>query len=164
MRSIVVGVIHNSSAMWFTEYAIENGIDVDYLAHCELCHLGEFDCHDDCYESAGDETILVGFHEVETREDAWYHVNSRYYAPDEQAEFSAISSVPYTQIVKSRFVVECARCSPCYPNQGDLDTEGDDYLAYCLPPDIFDTEVDGFDVSRIKEMDGHCARHYAMER
>lgn len=42
------------------------------------------------------------------------------------------------QVVWSKFTMMSHYCSPCYPNQSDLDTDGDSMLGYCLPPDEWD--------------------------
>lgn len=43
------------------------------------------------------------------------------------------------QVVWSKWVMECAWCSPCYPGQGDLDTYGS-VIAYSLPEDEYTDE------------------------
>jgi len=146
---IVTGVIHNHSASWLVE-ELHDALDPDYEQHCATCP-NEY--HDNCWESIGSETLLLGFVKSDSREDAWFEADGVFYTIDDtDAEYSAIVGEIYTQIVRSRWVAECARCSPCYPNQGDLDTPGGDYLAYCFPPSMFDTEVDEFDVGRIREV------------
>jgi len=60
------------------------------------------------------------------------------YDIDETAEYSAIISCPVIQITHSKHTARANKCSPCYPNQADLDTPGD-LLAYCLPVELFDT-------------------------
>jgi hypothetical protein len=64
-----------------------------------------------------------------------------YYVPDESGEYSAIVRESVTQVIWSRFTKRCALCSPCYPGQGDLDSDGD-YLAYCLPDDVMGVSYD----------------------
>ena len=147
MKEIVTGVIHNAAAMWLTE-DLCNAIDLDWLEHCASCPNED---HDECWESGGDETLLIGFIECESENGAWFEVGGVFYTIDENAEYSAISNVPYTQIVRSLWAAECNKCSPCYPGQGDLDTPGTDYLAYCLPPSMFD-DTDEFDIRRIRKI------------
>jgi len=67
------------------------------------------------------------------------------YEPDEKSEFSAIirTESNVMQIVRSSHACWCRQCSPCYPNQGDLDTPGHDYLAYAPTPDCFDDDEKG---------------------
>ncbi len=155
MRNIVTGVIHNNSAAWLHD-DIYQAIDLDWRTHCADCPIKEHESHDDCWENVGGETMLIGFMPCGIGDPAaWFNYIGKHgsfaFMLDESAEYSAICCAIYTQIVRSRWVAECNKCSPCYPNQGDLDTPGTDYLAYCLPPDMFDTDIDGFDVSRIKE-------------
>jgi hypothetical protein len=45
----------------------------------------------------------------------------------------------YVTVLSSPLVALCAECSPCYPNAGDLDTQGC-HEAYALPLDWFDDE------------------------
>jgi len=143
----VTGVIHNNSAAWLQEDIQFNAIDLDFENHCASCPN---DDHSDCWETDGSETLLIGFETCESKLEAWFEVGGTFYAVNEQAVYSAIVGETYTQVVKSRWAAECTRCSPCYPNQGDLDTPGTDYLAYCLPSSMFD-EFDEFDISRIRE-------------
>jgi hypothetical protein len=42
------------------------------------------------------------------------------------------------QVVYSKYAMMSRQCSLCYPGQADLDTPGDDYLGYCLPPEELD--------------------------
>lgn len=59
--------------------------------------------------------------------------------PDEEmGEFAAIydNNDNIIQVVWSIWAKPAHYCSPCYPGQGDLDTEGDYYFAYCLPPEL----------------------------
>lgn len=53
------------------------------------------------------------------------------------------------QVVFSQYVMDCRRCSPCFPLQGDLDSPGDDYTAYCLPPNmVFEDWLEGKNIRR----------------
>lgn len=68
----------------------------------------------------------------------WKLVNDKF-EPDYygQLGYSAIynNNENIIQVVWSRWAIKCRRCSPCYPGQGDVDTPGDDYMAYTLPLD-----------------------------
>ena len=149
MGEIVVGVIGNRSAAWFID-ELHNAIDLEFEHHCANCP-NEY--HDDCWETVGNETLLLGFVKCKLPDsEAWFDSFLSYgYKPDEKAEFSAIVGETYTQVVKSRWYVDCHKCSLCYPFQGDLETEGNFYRAYCLPPDMFG-DSDDLDVGRIKEV------------
>jgi len=62
------------------------------------------------------------------------------YEPDKNAGFSAIIRIESNvmQVIRSSHVCWCKQCSPCYPNQADIDTPGHDFLAYAPPPDCFE--------------------------
>lgn len=64
------------------------------------------------------------------------------YVEDTTKEFSCIinNNENTIQVTQSEFFGECYHCSPCYPNQGDLDTPGY-LLAYHLPPELHDSNV-----------------------
>lgn len=76
---------------------------------------------------------------------SWKKNEEGQYEPDKSGEYSAIYNGDYNtvQVVRSKFAIRCAICSPCYPNQGDVDTPpgkyGDVY-AFCLPQDIMNEE------------------------
>lgn len=52
------------------------------------------------------------------------------YVPDENGYFAAIVGEFYTQVVFSKFVVSCRPCSPCYPDQNDLESLVEDGLGF----------------------------------
>jgi len=80
------------------------------------------------FESTG--PYLIGYKRV-TDENG-----EEVFVPDEDAEWSAILECDeYLQVVRSRWAVKCALCSPCYPGQGDGDSEGE-YIAYAPPPAV----------------------------
>ena len=150
MTNIVVGVVHNCSAEWLLD-AINSAINLDYeyaaLEHCKQCD----DYHDgarsdncigcdgcaDGFDCTPDDTLLIGFKQVLDSSQAWYEVGEILYGIDHEADYSAIVGSMYTQVVHSTHAQRCHKCSPCYPGQGDLDTPGDYYLAYTLPPDVW---------------------------
>jgi hypothetical protein len=117
----ITGVLTNWKAEWLEEDIFENAIDLAWEDHLEECKEED---HDFCGpEERG--TVLIGFKEV----DGMFEV-------DETAEYSAIVGEIYTQVVRSKYISRCNGCSPCYPGQGDLDTEGN-FLTYTLPPDVW---------------------------
>ncbi len=62
------------------------------------------------------------------------------YEPDTtNGEYAAIESESVTQIVWSKYTKRGALCSPCYPGQVDLDSEGD-FLGYTLPDELINHE------------------------
>ena len=46
----------------------------------------------------------------------------------------------------------CRRCSPCYPDQGDLNSEGEDVWAFCVPPELMSNEWLSSNGHRIKKV------------
>jgi len=89
----------------------------------------------DNYEPCND-VYLIGFKQCKA-DEAWYvfYNLEEYYFPDPDAEYSAVIGDIYTQIVASKFWITAHHCSPCYPNQGDVDTDGIN-PTYMLPPDV----------------------------
>lgn len=79
----------------------------------------------DACELSGDK--IVGFIE---------DMNGKYNI-DMSSEFAYIEGEIYTQFVKSEYVCICNKCSPCYPFQGDIETAGNDYIAYCPEPQAY---------------------------
>lgn len=84
----------------------------------------EYNCFDD-----GPSTYLIG---------GWICDEDGLYGVDLSADYSAIVSYDSmtAQIVRSKWVIRAALCSPCYPGQVDLDTPGD-YLGYDFPPELY---------------------------
>ena len=116
-------------------------INLAFIDHLEECHKDIDDDHDDCWAELdvcdrGD--ILIGLKETTVKLDAmyWYERWHRGFTPDPEAEYSAIVREDVAQIVKSKWFAYCHKCSPCYPQQGDLDTAGDYYKAYAPPADL----------------------------
>lgn len=118
----ITGVVAANSVSGIHE-DITNGIDLDFEQHCKECR-NEY--HDDCWESQGDETVLIG---------KWKKSRGKY-APDKSGDFAAIVNEVYAQVVWSKTTKRVALCSPCYPGQGDLDSAGD-YLAFDFPAEMY---------------------------
>jgi hypothetical protein len=148
-KMTIGGVIHNSTASWLIEEA-DDGISVEFEVHKAECPEED---HVDCWESQPNETLLINFIECSPDDkEAWFGHKGEFgefgYKPDPNAEYSAIMGEIYTQVVRSKYVINCALCSPCYPGQGDLDnTYGDGYETYSLPPSMFGE--DGYPVEKI---------------
>ena len=137
---VVTGVVSNHSPEWLTDDVI-NGVDLDYEAHCCDC-VGQDGYHDDCWLDDSQDTVLIGFAECQPDDpDAWFsHIGacgSLAYKLDPAASYSAIVGEVYTQVVASKWAQSCRLCSPCYPNQGDLDSVDGNIVAYTLPPDVW---------------------------
>lgn len=100
---------------------------------------------DDAIEAAGEAA-------AEDLSDAWdgsyynlfgsWKKTSEGYEPDHDGneKWAAVyrRDTNVIQVVWSIHYMECNQCSPCYPLQGDLDTEGSHYTCYALPPDVMD--------------------------
>lgn len=71
-------------------------------------------------------TMLAGF--IKDENKSWI--------PDPDAEYSAIISEAYAQILASKYVSRTTLCSPCFPGQGDLSTKGE-YLTFTFPPELW---------------------------
>lgn len=137
---VVVGVLLNNRCEFIHEDA-NNGIDLRYEEALMEYEAENPDAEDFEYDGEMG-TVLVGFK---------FNDETKQYEEDPDAEYSAIidyDSNYTTQITMSKYAVECHRCSDCYPNQGDIDTPGDSYIAFCPPPDAFG-EHDEMDKNRI---------------
>lgn len=121
MEKALTGVINSNDfrVRWLLEEFFYDGIDIDYEAALE-----EVDGDHEKLEEWERGTTLLGFVKGE---DGLYDI-------DEKKEFAAILRETVIQIAKSPIITKCSLCSPCYPNQGDLDTKGD-YLTYAPMPE-----------------------------
>jgi len=125
----ITGVLNSNAPEFLYEECLSKGIDLHYEEHCWECDNEE---HDECFYD--DEPVyLIGFKNLKLGVRKF---DEDGYEPDEEAEYSAIVSPTYTQVVRSKYVSRCALCSPCFPGQGDLDTPGE-FLAYTLPPEVW---------------------------
>jgi hypothetical protein len=71
----------------------------------------------------------------------WLKDKDGLYYPDKAGEFAGIENESTIQVVWSKETRHCALCSPCYPGQGDIDSQGD-FLAYCLPEEMYNYKED----------------------
>lgn len=64
----------------------------------------------------------------------WVKDRDGLYEPDQAGEFAAIVDYDSNVVMvkHSTVIKRCALCSPCYPGQADLESEGE-YLGYDLP-------------------------------
>lgn len=134
------GVLNITDAEWLIE-DIHEGLDLAWEEHILTCPEED---HDMCWAGEFTGTVLIGFREVYFLKDAWFVVphgagfGRHGYEPDPDAEYSAIIGEIYAQIVRSKWVQNCALCSPCYPGQGNIERDGvGDYIAYTLPPNVW---------------------------
>jgi hypothetical protein len=84
---------------------------------------------------------LIGFKKVTDKEEAWHWFESLQYgyAPDEEAECSVMVGEIYSQVVRSRWGLKGALCSPCYPGQVDVDSNGE-FIGFSYPPHYFEED------------------------
>ena len=114
IKNIITGVHCANSIAWLWEkesidlFADQQGNKADLY---------------DCYNNTGPQ--LFG---------SWIRKNGHYF-PSSKGAMSAVfdPDTNTVQVVRSNHIIRCHRCSPCYPNQGDVDTAGS-LWAYCLPP------------------------------
>lgn len=116
----ISGVLLTSKPEFLHEEEAD-GIDLAWLEHLSVCEEND---HSNCMY--GGNEVLIGFAETK---DGIFEI-------DPEAEYSAIVWSPYTQVVRSKHTKRCGLCSPCFPGQGDLDSEGE-FLTYDLPPDVY---------------------------
>lgn len=125
MGKYVTGVVSNHSPEWLWDevYYEDSTIHLD----CESCEYRSLE--NGCDGCEIEQDYLIG---------GWRKVDG-FFEPDTDTEYSAIvrAGSNVTQVIHSNWAQPCHKCSPCYPGQGDLDTSGDYYLAYTLPPDVW---------------------------
>lgn len=126
------GVVNTNDVHYLYENVIYgNYIDVHYEAYMaeKPDDIDEDEYNDMFYDD--DFYYLVGF---KINNEGLYYI-------DDNAEYSAIVTPFYTQIVNSKYLSYCNICSPCYPNQNNLDDDGDNET-YALPPELYDDDLD----------------------
>lgn len=137
---VVTGVVQNNRCEFIHEDAM-NGIDLRYEEALHEWEMENPDAEDFEYDGEmGD--VLIGFK---------WNADTHLYEEDPDAEYCAIVNYDghyTTQVTMSKYAVECHRCSPCYPGQGDIYTPGNSYIAFCLPPNMWDGD-DDMDTTRI---------------
>jgi len=121
------GVFHATNLEHIYEEAMEvpDSIDLSWEEHKLNCE--EFQEKEECdceYES---DRFLIGFKLTKMS----------LFEPNLEADFSAIlnSESNTLQVVRSKWGIRCALCSPCYPGQGDGDTPGE-FLAFAPNPEV----------------------------
>lgn len=87
---------------------------------------------------------MNGYEESDVLYGKWLQDENNQFYPDPEGEYAALyrggSFGTYMlQVVHSKWAIRCHHCSPCYPNQGDVETQGsEDMISYILPPDLLD--------------------------
>lgn len=126
----VTGVISNNNLSW--EWVNETCLTCEQIYKefdngSHTCEYGE-DCNcADFIECDSSHDKIMGDWTLDTK--------TGLYEVSKDAEFAAIISESVTQIVFSKFTKRGALCSPCYPGQVDLDSDGD-FLGYDLPAEM----------------------------
>ena len=122
----VTGVVSNNQAFQFIFDETCNGIDLDYEEHVNSEYHDPDNC--DCEDFwEGSTTWLIG---------DWIKDNEGLYTHNPEGEYAAIVGEIYTQVIFSIYTQRVALCSPCYPGQGNIGSNGN-YLAYDLPPEAY---------------------------
>jgi len=124
-----IGVRNNNNITWLWDEVDSNSICLT----CEDCkvekenEIAEDENFCDCCEIMKD--YLIG---------SWLKDKDGLYYPDEASEYAAIvrTDSNVTQVVFSKTIKQCALCSPCYPGQADLDSNGN-FSAYDLPDSFY---------------------------
>jgi hypothetical protein len=128
----VTGVLSNNSVAW--EF-----VDDEQCLDCEqaykefengshTCEYGEGCNCEDFLECDGSHTKIIGDAWVLDTKTGKYDVIK----DNPELEFAAIVNETTVQVVWSKFTARGNVCSPCYPGQIDLDSDGE-FLAYTLP-------------------------------
>ena len=121
----------NTLPEWVYDNMSYNSIDLDYENHVRnrdmelangLIDQEEYDQELESWENESP-TLLIG---------DWIKDDRDLYYPDPKGEYAAIVRETEIQVVFSKNTKRCNHCSPCFPGQADLDSDGD-FLAYCLP-------------------------------
>lgn len=126
-KNITTGVVTNSNyPEWVSDllYYSRGTIDLDYESWKE--DNSKSDTEE--YQGEGG-NYLIGF--VKRKGT---------YKPKKGEKLVCVVGDTYTQILKSDYITLCRKCSPCYPDQGDVETEGDDYFAYTPPPEAIEDD------------------------
>lgn len=132
------GVINSDNVMW--EWVNDE--------ICLTCEEIQSEIEND--ESIEDKESEIDFIECDSSHtrifgDWIYDTQTGQYTPDKNGEFSAIENESTVQIVWSKYTKRGNVCSPCYPGQIDLDSDGE-FLAYTLPDNLlynYDEDMKG---------------------
>ncbi len=137
----VTGVVSNNSISW-------EWMDEVVCLDCSPEFNEDGEENWDFVECDGSHTKLYGdwtISDTKPTEEVrvLFFKDNKYYYPtvtDGDEVCSIISREDVCQIVYSSYTQRGALCSPCYPGQVDLDSEGE-FLGYTLPPSLFYQEI-----------------------
>lgn len=140
MIDIKTGVLSFSSIDYdMLDILIQNGVDLNWEEAIKGMTEEEVEDLSESWESL-DSVYLYGFKQNDKGD----------YEEDISQDFSVIISIENggnVQILHSSYVVSgIGLCSLCYPDQGDLESEGS-LTAYILPPEYLNIT---YDISKIR--------------
>ena len=126
----VTGVINSNNVLWEfidDEICMTCNEIISDIESDESLSDDERQDELDCIECTSDHERLIG---------DWIMGTDGLYHPDMvNGEFAGIERESTVQIVWSKFTARGALCSPCYPGQVDLDSEGP-YLGFTMPAEL----------------------------
>lgn len=131
----VPGVIHmndcNDEIYDFIQHDVAwNATYNEYLTSCpEDTPIEEWI---EYYEPEGEDLLVGSWRQDKTGQWLVNHNGNSGYA-------AVVNDDGYIQVIWSKHFKQCRPCSPCYPNQGDLTTEGS-LWTYSLPPHLMQSE------------------------
>lgn len=147
----VTGVVSNNTPEWLWD-EVDQGIDLAWIEHLQTCQGRCANCHcthlrAECkcseprhdYDPTNEHDFCGPEERGSTLIGDWKKDAKGDYEPDQNGKqgYSAIVRELVTQVVWSKYKKFARWCSPCYPNQGDLDSTGTAALCYDLPPEIY---------------------------
>lgn len=128
------GVFHATNIEFIFDEAIENGTSIDLNWEEHKLNCEEYKNNEECNCEIESDRYLLGF---QVGAMGLFETNPK-------ASFSAILNAERNtlQVIKSKWGIRCALCSPCYPGQGDGDTPGE-FLAYAPDPELVGEIIPG---------------------
>lgn len=111
--------INDVRVRWLLEEIFDNGINIDYLRYIQ-------ERREELEGEGKDEDEIESVIEDEEYEGGMYVLGyvldpeSGMYEEDPESEICVIQREDVLQITRSTHTIECRKCSPCYPDQGDL--------------------------------------------
>ena len=122
----VPGVFTNGDVDFLFDLDMDDVLYQEHIAGCKKDEHDLCDTPEDTHEWLGGFT-LVG----EGGKLLW--------ARNLETNIAFDVSEIYSRVFASQWVIKSCLCSPCYPGQGDVDSNGE-YLAYSFPPNTFEAE------------------------
>ena len=126
---------------------VVNTNDVQYLFDDVIYNKEYIDVHYEAYMAEKPDDVDENEYNDEFYDDEFLYYtgfikgDDGLYDIDYDADYTAIITPLYTQILHSKYMSYCYHCSPCFPSQNNLDDDGDNET-YVLPPELYDDEFD----------------------